>query len=556
MSMGTSQRSEMITYRGLDRNFTFMVLETRRQIENTCALMDNPKDELIETVVRRDNYIDTLKTIVSKKALSYFRNVPKLDDTSANMVTAINVVTTNLERIADFCVNVALHIRKLSDVTFLKRFDHKPYFEVLLASAARVKDALAHRDPTLAMQLCEAERRLDELYERDLERIRDELRTGENTDNLLTTLYIFHYLERMGDALLNIGEAVIYASTGEKLKLHEYLRLRDVLRDHQPGASVSDYTVQFNWETHSGTRIGRVKEKTSNGADLEAVFKKGPIEKMRRERDNIERWEQLFPGLTQKVLEYREDDGECALLLEFIEGFTFQDVAADGEREMVRTALALIEEVLLKIWGATRTDRPVSARFLVQVLRRINDVFRLHPDFRDAVYQVGGTERLSFEELVRQAAEVESTIAAPFSVLVHGDLNSDNIIYNPRRGTIHFIDLNRSRLSDYVQDVSIFLVSHFRVPVFQPEVRGTFNEIILRFYRFARDFARASGDDAFDVRLALGLARAFVTSTRFEPDPQFAKVMYMRSVYLLEKVVLHSGRPWEEFSLSREVLVY
>jgi len=44
-------------------------------------------------------------------------------------------------------------------------------------------------------------------------------------------------------------------------------------------------------------------------------------------------------------------------------------------------------------------------------------------------------------------------------------------------------------------------------------------------------------DKTFNIRLALGLARSFVTSTRFILDKTLAQAMYIRSRYLIESVL-------------------
>ena len=75
--------------------------------------------------------------------------------------------------------------------------------------------ALEEHNAREALAICRTEDTLDRLYFEDRERIKAELRKGKNTDDLVTTLSILHYLERMGDALLNIGEAILYTITGE-----------------------------------------------------------------------------------------------------------------------------------------------------------------------------------------------------------------------------------------------------------------------------------------------------------------------------------------------------
>ena len=546
----------MVTNEGIDRNFQFLVLEVRKQLETTLRLLQEPTDGLLRNVLSRDNYTDTLKSLIEKRCISYFRHTATIDKTSANVVTAINVATTNLERIADFCVNVATHVRKLTDPEFVRRFDYQPYFTELLTVVPLVGKAFHDVDTGSALRICRAENVLDELYEADYERISAALESGEPVRDLLACLYISHYLERMGDALLNIGEALLFAATGEKLKLHDYMRLRDTLEARARDASLSDYALDFAWETRSGCRIAKVEERSEAGQELEAIFKKGHSAKLRRERENIARWEEVLPGLPPKVLEFREGPKDAALLLEFLDGFTLRDLILDGQEPFIAEAMDRLERTLRTIWRATKQDQPVNARFVDQVSARLDDVLRLHPEFATACCEVGSLSIASFEQLLDSSSEAEERFDAPFTVLVHGDLNTDNIIYNHDERKIHLIDLYRSTETDYVQDLSVLLVSNFRIPVFEGRTRQVLNQVTLRAYDFARSFAAEMNDQTFTVRLMLGLARSFITSTRFEVDADFAKVMYMRAVYLLEKVIAGGDCDTEEFELSTDVLVY
>ena len=56
-------------------------------------------------------------------------------------------------------------------------------------------------------------------------------------------------------------------------------------------------------------------------------------------------------------------------------------------------------------------------------------------------------------------------------------------------------------------------------------------------YDFASGFAKKHADEHFDIRLGLGLARSFISSTRFILDKTLANKMFLRGVYLLESLI-------------------
>ncbi len=72
----------------------------------------------------------------------------------------------------------------------------------------------------------------------------------------------------------------------------------------------------------------------------------------------------------------------------------------------------------------------------------------------------------------------------------------------------------------------------------------------------AYQHASTAGDDAFELRLALGLARSFATSTRFILDKSLARAMFLRSRYLLERVLETDPKRASKFRAPvREVFV-
>jgi aminoglycoside phosphotransferase (APT) family kinase protein len=173
----------------------------------------------------------------------------------------------------------------------------------------------------------------------------------------------------------------------------------------------------------------------------------------------------------------------------------------------------------------------------------LSDVLSVHPQFDLARRTIGCREVPALKDLITWGEDVEAQLAAPFSILLHGDYNSNNILYDPAEDRIHYIDLHRSADADLVQDVSVYMISHFRLPVFDEPRRKMLLAAILDMYAFARTFAIDHGDATFDIRLALGLARSLVTSTRFELSQRFSRLMFQRGVYLLTRIVGHTGEP-------------
>jgi phosphate uptake regulator len=551
-------RSETLVVAGVRENFKFLALEVTKLLEDTKRLLAEPRDEFSSKIAARDDYVDNLKAMIENKCFRLLTN-EALDEGTINLIRAINTATNNLERIADFGVNIVGQLRYLQSPETLHRFDSSPFFDTIFDALGVVEDALFRRDMSLALRICRAEQAVDERYAEVFREIMDCLRGDEAPEDLVTALFIYRYLERMGDSLLNIGEAAIFATVGEKLKVSEFQALGDSLAHTELAGADFDY--HGIWETRSGSRIGMVHSHDSSGRAV--VFKEGRTHKVLEEKQAIERWEQLEPGLPPRVFAFHDHGVKASLLLEYLQGNTFQRLMLDTDARACTSAYLLVVETIGRVWDRTLERIPCKPKFMRQVDSRLPDVFNVHPEFRTEEVRIGGLTIPGFEALLRDARVLDDELEAPFQVLIHGDFNTDNIIVNLAERRVHLIDLHRSRAFDYLQDVSVFIVSNFRLKIFDPGPRGRLDAVTREFCAFARQFAEDHGDPSFDARLALGIARSLLTSTRFEMDPIFSRTMMLRARYLIERLLAHRSAAvaagdavdWSSFVLDRSTLV-
>lgn len=527
----------------IEKNFQFLLVEIERQIEGTLAVIERHDEKGIAKVEARDDYIDNLKSVIENACFATLHGEKRPSPAEVAQIRAFHIIGSNLERVGDHCVNVVRQTRHYDDPECIKRYAYKPFFAEVKKALEWIPTAVLQRDMATALKVCRCELHLDRLYKQEFDRIRDELNTGISTGDLLTTLFIFRYMERMGDALLNIGEAAIFGITGDKFKIRQFTALNDILAESGHENPLSDMDFESIWGTRSGCRIGRVLER-SDGKDFhEVIFKDGDTGKLRKEAANIARWEMLEPGLPPRVEAFREGHKSSSMLVEMLPGQTIQDIALTGDLDRLRRALTAQCRTAEHLWEMTRHEAGVSAGCMRQLRSRLCEVLAVHPKFAIPHRAIGSFAFPSLEECITAAEAVEATLAAPFSVFIHGDYNSNNILYDAAQDRIHYIDLHRSTDFDLVQDVSVFMISNFRLPVFDKNRRRILLAVIREFYGFASAYAKRHGDTTFAIRLALGLARSLITSTRFELSERFSKLMLHRGVYLLQRVAAHTGDP-------------
>ena len=528
----------MLTLGGVDENLRFLVLEVSRQVERTGAYLRNPSERRIQAILARDDYVDRLRTIIQRKCFNLARELGDDDRMELQLLRAVDGISSNLERIADFCESVVGQFGHLVQPELLVDAHPDECLDAISSGLDRVEAALFERDIPTALEICRIERRLDQLYEDTFRKVLAGLDAGGHSQSLVTVLFISHYFERMGDAMLNIGEGVLSASLGEKIKIDEFHALQDSVEETKAldGNLGEKLSLEALGETRSGCRIDRLSGGSGDEEQM-VVLKEGRYEKIREEHDAVEEWNARFPGLAPKIFSFQERDGIGAILYEYLPGRTFEELVIRSDHEELLGAIGFLRGTLERLWDETKAPEPAAANFVHQIERRLPDVYALHPELQsDGGRVVGGLELESFDELVDRAKPLDDWLRAPFSVQIHGDMNVDNVIFNPIDQSIRFIDLRRTDTTDYVQDISVLLVSHFRLQVFEAAIRRRIRDVISRIHEFAAEYAARNDDPSFEARLGLGLARSFATSSRFVVDLDFAKSLFFRARYLLERL--------------------
>ena len=546
----------------IQENVRFLIAEVIRQVEDASLALRDPSANVDEEVQARDDYIDTLKAVIENKCFARLYDRDSPTRARRDLLHAIAIVTANLENIADLSAHIVSQLRFLPDRQATLQFPAAEWFDTILEALGSVADSLFSRQLSVALRICRAEFEIDRRYEVRFNEFLDRLRAGSDPAETVTLINIFRNLEEIADKLLNVGEAIILSISGEKMKVHQYHALGEALDIHDDD-NLEESLKRFEsiWGSRSGCRIGRMPmNATPPSGNAESptrwvIFKEGKTRKLAKERQSIEMWDKLVPGLPPRVLGFHDHGENASILLEFLPGATLQSILLDGTTELIAGAWGRITATLADVYRRTREEKPVPMVFISQLQSRLGDVLQMHPEFNAPPQQIGDLVVPSFRGMVDELARRTTDLVAPFSVVIHGDMNLDNVLYEVASDTLHVIDLHRAAHADWVQDVSVFMVSHFRLRAFDVPLRGKINQVLAEVMEFARRVAREHNDTTAEARLAIGLVRSFFTSTRFELEREFSHAMFRRSIYLLSRLLAHDGG-WDTFRLPGGTLAY
>ncbi|MGD8907956.1 MAG: phosphotransferase [Chromatiales bacterium] len=532
--------------RSIRENLHFLLTEVASHLVFLKQYLDQPSINIATRVMERQGYVESLRLAIHNHAL---QQVACTNQESARQrFRSTEIIATQLERIAELCCDAITQGTHLRDTHRLKLKDCLEMLDQVGDALNLVESALLEKETQQALMIGKVEQRLDKAYQKLLKQGIGALKKERHPADCITRILLAQRIEQMGDALLQISEAIISFCMGQHFDTERFHALSASIDELEAVKDLEEVQVVALAQTRSGSAVNAL----SDSDDVyQAIFKGGRKRKLKEERQRVEDWHEIMPGLAPKILSYQKRGDSAALLIEHLAGETFEQILLHGSDVLLQEAFGQLSKTLKRIWRETRSDKPVCADYIGQLHKRLPDVYAVHPAFEATACAIGGVTLPDFGQQLARLKRLEERIKAPFSVYIHGDFNVDNIIYDPGEERINFIDLHRSRHMDYLQDVSVFLVSCYRLQVFDPRIRRRIQRLCLDFYRFARQYGRRQEDSSFEIRLALGLIRSFATSTRFILDKSLSWAMYNRAVYLAQRL-LESEQLDSDFKLPIE----
>ena len=527
-----------ILFEDLGGDLALMARLVQSQLMSAMTAFFRKDLALAQKVTGKDDQVDNLLGLIEEKCFERIAGAP-VGSPRARRLRGVFRVALDLEKLGDYAVNVAeqaVHLSRLPARPI--PFDLAGPARVALGALDEVITAFRSASAEKAKNACRCETELDRQYRVALaETFRRLRQPDQDPAFLITNLFVAKFLERIGDSILNIGETTLFILTGERLKLHQYLHLEQLVGAMAPASGeAATVDVRQIWGGISGARVGRVDV----GQGRHLIWKEGDRDKIEAEVRQMQEWNRLVPGLVPAVEGRVEGDGRESFVGRFLDGTLLRDVYLAGRWDDKVRATSQLLETLREVWLATLAKEAPPVDYVRQIRERLPDLYAIHPRLavlRGGHTRVFGISHRSLDELLNAVAGLEPTLAPPVSVRLHGDFNTNNIVYDAAGPRVHFIDVHRSGSGDYAQDIGVLLVSNLRQPIRDPRILAELARLNRLIERFATEFARLVNDPHFEVRLLLSQARSFITSGRLVTDPEFAREIYLQGVQLLERTV-------------------
>ena len=178
--------------------------------------------ELALRVIDEDTAIDNLDQEINQYAVWLIAKEQPFATDLRRIIASLKI-TSDIERIADFAVNIAKATAKIGktqsliDITKLKEMN-----DISLKMLQMAVSAFIDENITIAKEVAAMDDQVDDYYAETYKEITEYLRTHpEETTQLVQLLFINRFLERTADHITNIAESAAYLIKGKIYDLNQ-----------------------------------------------------------------------------------------------------------------------------------------------------------------------------------------------------------------------------------------------------------------------------------------------------------------------------------------------
>ena len=177
--------------------------------------------KLAEEIIRMDDEVDSLNLGIETTCIRLIATQQPQARDLRRIVAALKI-SGDVERVADYAVDISLVVSELTDKPLFKPLEDIPGMqEVVKRMLHETLNAFVTRDLELVHKMIADDEKVDTLYENLYVELKNFMKQDPSlVDQAVPLLLIARYLERIADHITNIGERVFYVETGELKELH------------------------------------------------------------------------------------------------------------------------------------------------------------------------------------------------------------------------------------------------------------------------------------------------------------------------------------------------
>ena len=205
----------------LQKDIVEMGSKSCEMIEESLQALIKRDKKLAEKVINDDDIVDKMELNIESKCIELIATQqPMAKD--LRLITTVLKIISDVERIADYTVDIAKKAKKLAPYEPLKPYVDVPKMAKLTQDMLKKSiKSFNELDIKLAKKIGKMDKEVDRLYNITFDELIDYmLKDKENVVRATHLLLVARFYERIGDHITNIVERVVYLKTGKLVELN------------------------------------------------------------------------------------------------------------------------------------------------------------------------------------------------------------------------------------------------------------------------------------------------------------------------------------------------
>lgn len=196
-----------------------MALLVEEAIRGSVRSLVERDSELAEKIIRNDHRINAIDVGIDEESIRLIALIQPMASDLRFITTAMKI-TTDLERIGDYAVNIAERAIELNEEPNLKPYVDIPRMSEI--AQGMIRDAIGafiDEDEKMARDVIARDDEVDELNLAVFEELLAIMtRDPDTVSRAVKITYISKYLERIADHSTNVAEMVVYLVKGKIIR--------------------------------------------------------------------------------------------------------------------------------------------------------------------------------------------------------------------------------------------------------------------------------------------------------------------------------------------------
>ena len=184
----------------------------------TTALKEGSMEQA-QKVIEADEEIDQAETDIERLCLKLLLQQQPVARDLRQISAALKMIT-DMERIGDQAFDISDITKHVSFQKYESKVHIKEMANAVIYMVTDSVDSYVKKDAALAKKVAAADDQVDDLFLKVRSELVELVRSNQDmAEGALDLMMIAKYLERIGDHAVNVAEWVIYAITGDHMKL-------------------------------------------------------------------------------------------------------------------------------------------------------------------------------------------------------------------------------------------------------------------------------------------------------------------------------------------------